>query len=106
MLFFQTDLILVLNSANGPFGILTKFFRKKHVLMLMDWSGLGLSGKVLDLIIMNLHLKIIYSFFEKIITDSEEMNNVYIQKYNTSSTVIAYGSTMINTNSLRNFKKI
>ena len=63
--FSKTDVILVLNSANGPFGILTKFFRRKHVLMLMDWSGLGLSGKVLDLIIMNLHLNYLQFFLRK-----------------------------------------
>ena len=34
--FSSFDILLVVNTANGPFGILTKIFRKKHVLMLMD----------------------------------------------------------------------
>ncbi len=33
--FSNVDIILVVNSANGPFGILTKIFNKKLVLMLM-----------------------------------------------------------------------
>ena len=34
--FSNVDVVLVVNSANGPFGLLTKFLEKKHVSMLMD----------------------------------------------------------------------
>ena len=33
--FSDVDVVLVVNTANGPFGILTKIFKKKHVLMWM-----------------------------------------------------------------------
>ena len=35
----KVDVILVVNSANGPFGILTKFLERKLVLMLMELNG-------------------------------------------------------------------
>ena len=34
--FSKNDVVLVVNSANGPFGLLTKILEKKHVSMLMD----------------------------------------------------------------------
>ena len=43
--FLKIDVVLVVNSANGPFGLLTKLLEKKHVLMLMDWNGLDQNGK-------------------------------------------------------------
>tara|TARA_B100000963_G_scaffold312666_1_gene290214 strand:+ start:676 stop:1779 length:1104 start_codon:yes stop_codon:yes gene_type:complete len=95
--FSNIDIILVVNSANGPFGILTKIFRKKTCInvdglewLRPKWSGLGS-------IYFKIASKLSTIFFDKIITDSLEMNKVYMEKYGKKSTVIAYGSTMVNT---------
>ena len=44
-------------------------------------------------------------FYDKIITDSIEMNKVYIDKFGKKSTVIAYGSTMIEKDNINVLKK-
>ena len=46
--FSQSDVVLIVNSANGPFGFLTKIFRKKTCInvdglewLRPKWKGLG-----------------------------------------------------------------
>ncbi len=91
-IFRQFDVILVVNSANGPFGILTKLFRKKTVInvdglewLRPKWRGIGaryfyfaswLSTRV----------------FDRIVNDSDEMRNIYLDLFGKESTVIAYGA--------------
>ena len=93
--FSDVDAVLVVNSANGPFGILTKIFRKKTCInvdglewMRPKWKGLGS-------LYFEFASKLSTIFFDKIITDSKEMNKVYFEKFGKQSSVIAYGPTMI-----------
>lgn len=92
--FKNYDVILVVNSANGPFGLFTKLFRKKTAInvdglewLRPKWKGLGakyfyfaswLSTKLYDVII----------------NDSYAMANFYKKEFNTDSTVIAYGANI------------
>lgn len=92
--FSDIDIVLVVNSANGPFGLLTKIFKKKTCInvdglewMRPKWTGLGsLYFKVAS--------KLSTIFFDEIITDSVEMNKIYRNTFGKKSIVIAYGSTM------------
>ncbi len=105
--FSKSDVLLVVNSANGPFGLLTKIFRKKTCInvdglewLRPKWNGLGS-------VYFRIASKLSTLFFDEIITDSVEMNKVYQDKFGKKSTVIAYGSTMIYGKSskiLENFK--
>lgn len=88
------DIILVVNSANGPFGLITKIFRKKTAInvdglewLRPKWKGLGakyfyfaswLSTKLYDVII----------------NDSFEMQRIYKELFRKDSTVIAYGANL------------
>lgn len=90
--FSKTDVILVLNSANGPLGIITKLFGKKTCINVdglewhrPKWKGLGSSY-------FKIASKMATIFYDIIITDSTEMHNVYLKLFNTRSVVIAYGS--------------
>ena len=88
------DVIIAVNSANGPFGFLTKLFRKKTMInvdglewMRPKWQGLG--------------SKYFYwssrqatRFFDLIINDSIEMKRVYKREFQTTSKVIAYGADL------------
>ena len=96
--FSKNDIVLVVNSANGPFGILTKIFRKKTCINVDGLEWLRPKWKGLGSIYFNLASKLATVFFDEIITDSFEMNKVYVKKFSKHSTVIAYGSTMKETN--------
>lgn len=91
----NADIILTVNSANGPFGILARIFRIPAAInvdglewMRPKWAGLGskyfwfaswLSTKLYD----------------RVITDADEMRKVYLNEFGKDSTVIAYGANPI-----------
>ena len=90
--FSKIDVVLVVNSANGPFGLITKIFRKKHVLMLMDWSGSDQNGREQVRYILELHQNCLLFLIKLLLTP--EMNRIYNKEFKKNSSVIAYGSTM------------
>ncbi len=92
--FSKTDIVLVVNSSNGPFGILTKIFKKKTFINVDGLEWLRPKWKGLGSVYFRVASKLATLFFDEIITDSVEMNNVYRNKFGKKSTVIAYGSTM------------
>ena len=92
--FTKTDIVLVVNSANGPFGLLTKIFRKKTCINVDGLEWLRPKWKGLGSLYFRVASKLATLFFDEIITDSVEMNKVYQDKFGKKSTVIAYGSTM------------
>ena len=94
--FSDVDVVLVVNSANGPYGILTKIFRKKTFINVDGLEWLRPKWKGIGSIYFKLSSKLSTIFFDEVITDSYEMKKIYEQKFFKSSTVIAYGSTMIN----------
>ena len=103
--FSKNDVVLVVNSANGPFGLLTKIFRKKTCINVdgLEWQRPKWKG--LGSLYFRFASKLATLFFDEIITDSIEMNKIYRQKFFIDSCVIAYGSTMISkpkTNFLKN----
>ena len=86
------DVVLVVNSANGPFGILTKIFGKKTCINVDGlewkrdkWNFLGKS-----------YFKIAAWFStkvsNKIIADSKGIADFYKRRWNTDSTLIEYGA--------------
>ena len=93
--FTSTDVILLVNSSNGPFGVLTKLFRKKTCINVDGLEWLRPKWKGLGAIYFRLTSSLSTILFDEIITDSFEMKKVYQNKFGKKSTVIAYGSTMI-----------
>lgn len=95
----EIDMILAVNTANGPFGIFSRLFRKKTAINLdglewerPKWKGLGskyfyfaswLSTKLYD----------------RLVNDSDEMRRVYQELFNKDSKVIAYGANIRESNS-------
>ena len=93
--FSSYDTCIYVNSANGPFGILTSIFSKKTCInvdglewLRPKWKGIGSKYYKFSSFLSTI-------FFDKIITDSYEMKKIYLKKYKKKSNVIAYGSTMI-----------
>ena len=98
--FSKNDVVFVVNSANGPFGILTRAFRKKTCINVDGLEWLRPKWKGLGSIYFKFASQLATIFFDEIITDSCEMNIVYNQRFGKKSTVIAYGPTMtVNKNS-------
>ena len=103
--FSKADVILVVNSANGPFGIMTKIFRKKTCINVDGLEWLRPKWKGLGSTYFKISSKLSTLFFDKIITDSIEMKKIYLKKFKKDSDVIAYGSTMIRNNNIDLLKK-
>jgi glycosyltransferase involved in cell wall biosynthesis len=95
--FSRIDVVLVVNSANGPFGFLTKIFRKKTCVNVDGLEWLRPKWKGLGSIYFKISSKLSTLLFDEVITDSIEMNKIYLKKFKKKSNVIAYGSTMLRT---------
>jgi len=103
--FSKNDVVFVVNSANGPFGLLTKIFRKKTCINVDGLEWLRPKWKGLGSIYFRLASQLATIFYDQIITDSVEMNKVYLDKFDKKSSIIAYGSTMCKKNNLDVLKK-
>ncbi len=95
--FSDIDVVLVVNSANGPYGLLTKIFRKKTCINVDGLEWLRPKWKGLGALYYKTSSRLATYFFDKIITDSYEMSKIYSSLFSVESTIIAYGSTMIKT---------
>ncbi len=92
--FCRYDVILVVNSANGPFGLLTRLCGRRTAInvdglewLRPKWRGLGAryfrwaSSQATRL-------------FDRVVTDSLEMQKIYAREFGASSTMIAYGANI------------
>ena len=92
--FCRYDVILVVNSANGPFGLLTRIFRKRTVInvdglewLRPKWQGLGARY-------FHWASKLATRLYDRVITDSLEMQKIYQQEFGADSVMIAYGANI------------
>lgn len=92
------DIILVVNSANGPFGLITRFFGKKTAINVDGLEWLRPKWKGLGAKYFYWASKIATKFYDVIITDSYEMQKVYEREFNAASIVIAYGANIRESN--------
>ena len=90
--FSRCDAILVVNSANGPFGVFFRLFRKKTVInvdglewLRPKWRGLGARYFLWA-------SKLATRLFDEVIADSAEIGRIYQEKFHCRPTVIAYGA--------------
>lgn len=104
--FSDFDIILVVNSANGPFGIFTRIFNKKTCINVDGLEWLRPKWKGLGSVYFKISSWMSVKLFNIIITDSNEMNEIYQSYFKKKSYIIAYGSTMVYTKSNNNFKNL
>ena len=93
-IFKNFDLIYVVNPANGPFGLITKIFRKKTLINLdglewkrPKWKGLGSKYFYFS-------SKLATKFYDHLISDSIEMQRVYREEFKADSEMISYGANI------------
>ena len=103
--FSNIDVVLVVSYANGPYGILTKIFKKKTCINVDGLEWLRPKWKGLGSIYFKFASQLATIFFDEIITDSNEMKKVYSKKFKKHSTVITYGPTMLKTTNFSVLKK-
>ena len=90
--FSNADVVLVLNVSNGPFGIITRLF-KKPTLINVDglewlrpkWKGIGASY-------FKWSAKMAVKLMDLIVTDAIAMQTIYKKEFNADSVVITYGA--------------
>jgi len=92
--FTNVDVILVVNSANGPFGIITKLFKKPTAINVDGLEWLRPKWKGLGAIYFRWASKMATVFYDQIINDSQEMRKIYLKLFNKDSKVIAYGANL------------
>ena len=90
--FSNTDVVLVVNSANGPFGLLTKLFRIPTAINVDGMEWLRPKWKGLGSIYFKWASKMATLFYDQIINDSDEMRKIYLNLFKKDSKVIAYGA--------------
>ncbi|MCH7407954.1 glycosyltransferase [Belliella sp. DSM 111904] len=90
--FTDVDVIFVVNSGNGPFGIISRIFRKPTAInvdglewLRPKWKGLGAKYFLWA-------SKMATKFYDQVINDSDEMQRIYRELFHVDSQVIAYGA--------------
>ncbi|MBV9989203.1 MAG: DUF1972 domain-containing protein [Chitinophagaceae bacterium] len=88
----KNDVILAVNAANGPWGLISRIFRRPTFInvdgiewLRPKWKGLGAKY-------FRFAARMATKFYDRIVTDADEMRAVYLEEFNTDSTVIMYGS--------------
>ena len=89
--FSNCDIILYVNVANGPFGIITKLFKKPTAINVDGLEWLRPKWRGIASIYYKLAAKLSTFLIDQIITDSTEMQKIYLKDFYTNSEVIAYG---------------
>lgn len=88
------DIILVVNAANGPFGLFSRLSGKKTVInvdglewLRPKWRGWGSRY-------FYWAAKMATKLYDAMVTDSREMQKIYRSEFNRDTTFIPYGATV------------
>ena len=92
--FSRCNVILVVNSANGPFGLLTRIFRKRTVINVDGLEWLRPKWKGLGARYFYWASKVATRLYDRVITDSLEMQKIYRKEFGADSEMIAYGANI------------
>ncbi len=90
--FSDVDVIFVVNSGNGPFGLISRIFGKPTAINVDGLEWLRPKWKGLGSKYFFWASKMATKFYDQVINDSEEMRRVYLELFQKDSEVIAYGA--------------
>jgi glycosyltransferase involved in cell wall biosynthesis len=90
----KSDVILVVNAANGPWGLISRIFGKPTCINVDGLEWLRPKWKGLGSKYFKFSAWLATKWYDRIITDAEEMRKVYLEEFNKESTVIAYGANI------------
>jgi glycosyltransferase involved in cell wall biosynthesis len=89
--FSNADVILALNAANGPFGLIAKICGKPAAINVDGLEWLRPKWKGLGAVYFRFAAWVATKLFNTIITDAEAMRQIYLKQFGKDSMVIAYG---------------
>ena len=101
----NADVIFAVNAANGPFGLISKIFRKPTAINVDGLEWLRPKWKGLGAKYFKIAARLSTILFDQIINDSDEMRKVYLNMFKKDSVVIAYGATVIKSEELSLIKQ-
>jgi glycosyltransferase involved in cell wall biosynthesis len=90
----KTDVILAVNAANGPWGLIARIAGKPTCINVDGLEWLRPKWKGLGSKYFRFSARLATKWYDRIITDAEEMRNVYLREFKKDSTVIAYGANI------------
>ncbi|MGB4775458.1 MAG: glycosyltransferase [Daejeonella sp.] len=90
----KNDVILVVNAANGIFGFIPKIFNKKAVLNVNGMEWLRPKWNRFGKWFFKFSAKLGTKFYDKIITDADEMQRLYAREFGVNTSYIAYGANI------------
>lgn len=104
--FSNSDIILAVNVANGPWGFLSKIGRKKTAINVDGMEWLRPKWKGLGAYYFKMAAWLATRLYDCIITDAEAMRQVYLKEFKKHSIVIAYGANIRYTNDISLVNKL
>ena len=91
-LFKRPDVLFYVNAANGPFGLITRFFGIPTVINVDGMEWLRPKWKGLGAKYFYFAAKQATRWMDQLVTDAVEMQKTYLELFQAPSTMIAYGS--------------
>lgn len=91
-LFSSLDVLLYVNSANGPFGVLTTLARQRSAINVDGMEWLRPKWKGLGRVYFKWASKQATVWFDTVISDSVRMSEIYEREFNAKAVTIAYGA--------------
>ena len=88
----DADVIFAVNAANGPFGLISKIFKKPTAINVDGLEWLRPKWKGIGAKYFKIAARLSTILFDQIINDSDEMRKVYLNMFKKDSVVIAYGA--------------
>jgi glycosyltransferase involved in cell wall biosynthesis len=92
--FTGADLVLVVNAANGFYGIIPRVAGKPCVLNVDGMEWLRPKWNKVARWIFRTSAKLGTRFYDEIVTDADEMHRLYAREFGIDSTYIAYGANI------------
>ena len=92
--FSKVDIILVVNPANGPFGLISRILNKRTAINVDGLEWLRPKWKGLGAKYFYWASKMATKFYDQIINDSDAMRDYYLKEFKQDSVVIAYGANI------------
>lgn len=92
VVFSKADVVLVLNVSNGPFGFITRLFRKPTMINVDGMEWLRPKWKGFGARYFKWAAKKAVKYMDLLVTDADAMQEIYEKEFGARSVVITYGA--------------
>ena len=92
--FSESDVLIYVNSANGPFGLITRLWRKKTAINVDGLEWLRPKWKGIGARYFRMSSYLSAKLFDTVVADSVRMEEIYRHEFNADPVTIAYGANI------------